>query len=274
MRVVVRLVAACVILLPGPGLLAQDMQIIELHHRMAAELLPVVQPLVEPGGVVTGTDNLLIVRTGARNFAEIQQAVAALDRAPRQLLISVDQGGLRQEDAAEVRGSATVGSGDVQVGVNRPPIGETGVQVQGAARTSRTDSGNASSVRTLEGSETYIALGQSRPVTTTQAVPGWHGPIVTQSTQYRDVRTGFYAIARVHGDRVTLEISPQQQSFRSVGSVETQGLVTTVSGRLGEWIPLGAVRDQSAGSTSGLLVWGTRSTGSEYSARVKVEEIP
>jgi type II secretory pathway component GspD/PulD (secretin) len=253
---------------------AQDMQIITLKHRMADEILPVVRPLVERGGVISGTDNLLIVRTSARNFVQIQQAVAALDRAPRQLLISVGQGGVSNDDDASVRGSATLGSGDVQVGVNRPPGAESGVQVQARSHTLQTDAGNVSSVRALEGSEAYIAIGQSRPVTTTSVTPGWHGPTVTQTTQYREASSGFYATARLSGERVTLEISPQQQAFRSRGAIDTQGVVTTVSGRLGERIPIGAVREQSSASANGLLRWGARASDSEYSAWVMVEEVP
>lgn len=244
------------------GATAQDMQIIELRHRSASELLPIVQPLVEQGGAITGTDNLLIVRTGASNLAQIRQAVAALDRAPRQLLISVRQGSPATEDAADVQGSATVGSGGADA------------RVEVSARSLHTNAGQLGSVRTLEGSEAWIALGQSRPVTSETVTTGGYGTTVTQSTTYRDTRSGFYATARLSGDRVTLEISPQQQAFRSRGSIDTQALVTRVSGRLGEWIPLGAVRRQAGDTTNGLLVWSTRSADSEYAAWVKVDEIP
>lgn len=269
-----RLALLAVLLLGAVLARAQDLQIIELKHRLAADLLPVVQPLVEQGGSITGTDNLLLVRTSAGNLAQIRQAVAALDRAPRQLLISVGQGNVGSDTAAGVRGSATIGSGDAQVGINRPPGPDGGVQVQGGARTLHTGSDNVGSVRTLEGSETFIAVGQSRPVTSTTVAPGWHGPTVTQTTEYREASSGFYATAHVNGDRVTLQISPQQQAFRSRGSLDTASLSTTVSGRLGEWIALGAVRSQQADSARGLLVWGTRASDSEYSAWVKVEEIP
>jgi type II secretory pathway component GspD/PulD (secretin) len=251
----------------------QQMQVINLKFRLADEILPVVRPLVEPGGVITGTDNVLFVRTDERNFAQIQQAVAALDRAPRQLLISVGQGNRVGDNSAGVRGSATVGSGDVQAGVNQPPGGQPGAQVQAQARASSANVDTVGSVRALEGNEAYIAIGQSAPVTTTQVTHGWYGPNVTQTTQYRDASTGFYATARLSGDRVTLEIAPQQQAFRSRGTIDTQGMTTTVSGRLGEWIPIGAVREQRSGSTTGVLVWSTRSSNSEYSAWVKVDEV-
>ncbi|HEX7374761.1 MAG TPA: secretin N-terminal domain-containing protein [Steroidobacteraceae bacterium] len=273
-RCVGRLTAAWFAVLLATCAVAQDMQIIELRHRMADEILPILQPLVESGGVITGSDNLLIVRTSAHNFEQIQQAVALLDRAARQLLISVRQGNAGSDSSTDVRGAATIGNGDVQVGVNRPPGAGSGVQVQGSSRTQQTGQGNVSSVRALEGSETYIAIGQSRPITTTSVTPGWHGSVVTQTTEFRDASSGFYATARVSGEQVTLEISPQQQAFRSRGSIETQGLTTTVAGRLGEWLPIGAVRNQSSGATNGVLVWGRQSSESEYSVAVKVEEIP
>ena len=264
----------CAALLAAAQVRAQEMQIIELRHRLADEVLPVVQPLVEPGGAITGTDNLLIVRTSAGNFAQIQQAVAALDRAARQLLISVGQGTVTRVDAASVQGSATIGGGDVQVGVNRPPSSGSGAEVRVQSRAQQANLHDVSSVRTLEGSEAYIAIGQSRPVTTTQVTPGWHGSTVTQTTEYRSASSGFYAIARINGDRVTLQISPQQQAFRSRGTIDSQGVVTTVSGLLGEWLAVGGVSEQGSVASGGLLTGGSRSSASDYTVWVKVEEIP
>ena len=82
---------------------AQSLQIIELHYRLADQILPSLQPLVEPGGVLSGTDSTLFVRTSPGNFEQIRQAVALLDRAPRQLLISVGQGTVETVADASVR---------------------------------------------------------------------------------------------------------------------------------------------------------------------------
>jgi hypothetical protein len=268
------LAIAGAIVLIATSLSAQELQVIDLKFRRADEIIPIVQPLLEAGGALTGMDNVLFVRTSAGNFAQIQRAVAMLDRAPRQLLISVGQGTVTDRSSAGVRGSATVGSGDVQIGVNRPPGFEPGVQAQVESGAQQAGIRNVSSVRTFEGTEAFIAIGQSAPVTTTTVVPGWNGPVVQQSTQYRDASSGFYATARISGDRVTLDISPQQQHFTSRGGVvETQGAATTVAGRLGEWIPIGGVREDRSDTASGLLVWGVRSASSEYSAWVKVDEI-
>lgn len=251
---IARPLVACVLMgwLASAG--AQDLQVIELRHRLADHVIPALQPLLEPGGVITGMDAMLFVRTSPGNFEQLRQAAALLDRRPRQLRLTVGQGTVATEARSAARGSATVGSDDVQVGVNRPPGDATGVAVTADHATQQADLRNVSSIRTLEGNETYIAVGQSTP--------------------YRAADTGFYATARVSGDTVTLEISPRQQRFAGRGGVvESGGATTTVSMPLGEWIELGAIRETTAGSTGGLLVWGRHGGASEYSAWVKVEEI-
>jgi type II secretory pathway component GspD/PulD (secretin) len=255
---------------------AQELAIIELRHRRAEDVIAVVQPLVEPGGVVSGVDNKLLVRTTPANLAEIRAAVEAIDRPQRQLLITVGQGTVADSGSARARGAATIGGGDVQVGVNRPPSAQSGVQASVRGSSQQATLSNVSSVRTLEGSETWIAVGQSVPFTTTTVTPGWNGS-VQRSTTFRDVSTGFFATVRLNGDVVTLEISPRQQQLRpsaAGGTVNTQGANTVVSGRLGEWMQVGAVREASSGAEAGLLVWGRQTGRTEYSAWVKVDAVP
>ena len=36
--------------------LGQSLTVIDLNHRTAAEVIPVLQPLLEPGGALTGQD--------------------------------------------------------------------------------------------------------------------------------------------------------------------------------------------------------------------------
>jgi type II secretory pathway component GspD/PulD (secretin) len=272
-----RAVVALVLVALAAVAAARELQLIELRYRLAEEILPVVQPLLEPGGVLTGADDVLFVNTSPANFEQIRQAVEMLDRRPRQLMITVGQGTVTRDDRTDLRGTATVGSSDAQVGVNAPPGEDRGAAVGVRSASQSANLHNTSSVRTLEGTETYIAIGQLVPLTTTQVVPGPRKPLEYTSTEFRDVSTGFYATVRLRGETVTLEVSPRQQRLRGASTapvVETAGLVSTVSGPLGEWIPLGAVQETGGGDTTGLLVWGRRSAESRYSAWVKVDEIP
>jgi type II secretory pathway component GspD/PulD (secretin) len=270
------LLALCLAFASG-AVAAQELQIIELHYRLAEAVIPTLQPLLEPGGVLTGTDNLLFVRTSPANLEQVRQAVAMLDRRPRQLIISVGQGSVASDYAGGVRGSATVGNDDVQVGVNRPPAGHSSVAVQARQVAQTVNLHNMSSVTTLEGAETYIAVGQSAPVTTTQVTPGWGGTSVVQATEYRDTSTGFYATARVDGDAVVLDIAPQQQRLSGPAAdrrVATAGLTTRLSGRLGEWLLAGGTSQSSTVGTRGLLTAGSQGNDARYDVWVKVEAAP
>jgi len=264
---------AMAILAAGPAL-ADELEIIDLRHRRAEDIIPIVLPLLEAGGALTGADDKLFVRSSPANLAQIREAVAAIDRPQRQLLITVGQGNAAARDGTSVRGNATIGSGDVRVGVNRPPAAESGATVITRSSSVQSDQQNTSSVRALEGTEAYISVGQSVPFTSTTVTTGRYPPLAQQSTSYRDVTSGFYATARVSGDLVTLEISSRQQAYRERDqTIDTQGVTSVVTGRLGEWIELGAVREAQSGSSSGLLVWGRHTGNSEFSARVKIDEI-
>jgi len=265
------------VLLVAPLVHAQSLESIPLQYRTAEELLPILQPLVPQDSVITGTGNVLFVRTDAATLRHIREAVASLDRAPRQLLITVGQVTNARGSGASVRGSGTIGSGDVQVGVNRPPASSAGGQVVVRSGTASDDIRNVSSVRALEGHETYVSLGQSRPFTSTTVTGGaYHPPVVSQSTGFRDVQTGFYATPRVSGDRVTLEISSRQQHLTGQAHdapVTTGRITTTVTGRLGDWMQIGGSAGDATGGNSGLVAWGARAELTQYSAWVKVDEV-
>jgi type II secretory pathway component GspD/PulD (secretin) len=267
---------AFVLALAWRAAVAQELEVIDLHHRLADDVIPVIEPLLAPGGVLTGMDDKLFVRTSAANLEQIRMALAAIDVEARQLLISVGQSSRSESHGAGARASASVGGDDAQVGVNRPPVAGTGADVQLHAGMRSTGVRSLGSVRALEGQEAYLAVGQSPSVTSSVVSPGWGQPGVRRTTTYRDAGSGFYAMARVQGERVTVEVSPFQQA--GSGSLrpgaEIRSINTRVSGRLGEWIPLGAVTETATGSERGLLVLGGQKSSSDYVAWIKVDEIP
>lgn len=273
-RVLTRIFLAALLL--APALRAQSLETIQLRFRAAEDILPILQPLVPPGAALSGMGDLLLVRADAATVEQLRAVVATLDRAPRQLLITVGQATNASGGGTTVRSSGTVGSGDVQVGVNRPPQADTGASVAIRSGTASDGMRNVSSVRALEGHESFIAVGQSRPFTSTTVTQGgFFPPVVTQTTDFRDVQAGFYATPRVNGERVTLEISPRQQRVTDgrQPTVTTGSVVTTVSGRLGEWIQIGGSSAVETTSRRSLGTWGTGSDLTQYSAWVKVDEI-
>jgi len=214
----------------------------------------VLRPLLEPGGVLTGADATLFVRASPGNVEQIRQAVALLDRAPRQLLISVGQGTAEARADSSARGS---------VEVTRPARDDARATVEARQRERRAEVQQVASVRAVEGYEAYVATGQDVALF---AGTGYHG-----------VTSGFYATARVNGDLVTLDIALRQRRARDTRSgpvIDTAGGITMISGRVGEWLPLGAVRESASDESSGWLSRDQRRARSQYDAWVKVDVLP
>ncbi len=266
------------------------LEVIPLHYRTAEEVIPVLRPMLAPEGTLSGFKGQLIVRTTPENLAEIKRILASLDSAPRQLLITVRQDADldRQRSTAGVSGS--VGGENARVTV--PPAsreryggsvvlreGDNRIRAHvlesGSAGTDR----NTQTLRVMEGREAFIRAGQSVPVRgrqVTRTVVG--GQVVEQvvdTTQYRDVTTGFYVRARVSGDRVVLDVSPQRETLSQDirGGVNVQRVVTTVSGRLGEWMELGGVGQTATAEQSVLLGRASSATRDDRRVLIKVEEI-
>src|SRR5438309_5487462 len=207
------------------SLTQQALEIIPLRHRTLDQVLPALQPLVEPGGALTGQSGQLIVRTSPANLAEIKRALEAIDRPPRRLQISV-----RFDDSLEAASQGIEAGGRVGGGGSR-----VDARVQGA-RSAAADRVEQRLV-VLEGGRAFITTGQSRPVMQRQRIQTPAGAVAQATIAMPDSGTGFDVTPRVAGDRVLIDIGSQR---------ETQRIVSTVSGPLGEWFALGAVSEAGA----------------------------
>jgi hypothetical protein len=263
-------------------------EVIPLKYRTAEQIIPVIQPLVGPEGSVGGFQGQLILRATPANLEEIRRILARIDTAPRRLVITVRQGaqGERSRRAAEVSGFAgndrarvfVPGSGETSGGnvVIRPGDDRLRARVIDSQRADADQS--TQTVQVLEGSSAFIRMGETRAVPTRQVrrtvIGGQVVEQVVESTEYRDASTGFYVLPRVTGDRVMLDVSPHRDSFsgQSPGAVSVQRVVTTVSGRLGEWIELGGIDQASSSQSSALLGAESRSAADRRQVLIKVEE--
>jgi type II secretory pathway component GspD/PulD (secretin) len=250
--VVVRsLIAGILIALGGAATAQFALEIIPLRHRTVEQVLPVLQPLVEPGGTLSGSRGQLFVRASPANVAEIKRALDAIDRPARRLQISV------RFDDAEDRERRALGG--------RAVVGSAGARVTVTAEESRRTSGERVDQRLqlLEGGRAFIFTGQSRPL----RVPG--------STEIQDVESGFEVTPRVAGDRVVLEVAAQRETPGArPGQVQGSRVATTVTARLGEWVELGGAGSQEARDDRGIGAARTERATQSRRVWLKVEELP
>lgn len=239
MRLLLLLLAAL------PAFAQHALEVIPLRHRTVDQVVPVLRPLLEPGGTLAGQASQLIVRTSPGNLAELRRALEAIDRPQRRLQILV-----RLEERAEAASRGVETSGR---------IGSRGARIDVRAQDERARAEDRidQRIRVLEGGHAFIATGQST------AIPQQEAVVI------RETATGFEAVPRLSGDTVFLDILQQ----RETPGGRFQRASTTVSARLGEWFEVGgaagtATRDDRA------ILSGTQAQSSE--ARriwIKVEEI-
>lgn len=252
-----------VALLLVAGSARAEVQVIELQHRAAEQVLPALRPHLSPQGSLSSYADKLIISTDPANLAALRAILAAIDRPARQLNISV-----RLEDSAEAsdRGAGLSG----RVG--------GGTELRGRVWSSRElrDSRVAQQARVSEGGTAYIHMGVSLPVTLRQVLLGPGGAVVSTSQTWRDLGAGFVASPSLAGERVTVDISPGQDILLRDpgGAVLTQRLSTTVSGRLGEWLPLGGGETVDSQSVSGMVSHSSREPRRRGRVLLMVEEVP
>jgi type II secretory pathway component GspD/PulD (secretin) len=253
------LIRFAVLLLAATGAQAQNaLEIIALRHRTAEQVLPALQPLVEPGGTLSGQGNQLFVRTSPANLAELRRALDALDLPQRRLLISVRFG-----DAAEASRRALDASGR---------IGNRGSEVDIRAQDSRAQAAERvdQRVQALEGARATIYTGESRPLRQRQFIQTPAGVVSQEVTVVQEMTSGFEVIPRVAGGMVEVEIAQQQRT--GVDSYQRSG--TTARGRLGEWFELGSVAMGAARDERGIASANRSALGETRRVWIRVDELP
>lgn len=233
--------------------LAQSLEVIDLKYRTATEVIPVLQPLVEQGGALTGQDYKLFVRASPANLRQLRAAVEQIDRKPNQLLVSV-----RRSTQDEVQRERAGVSGTVS---NRG----ADVSVHATESNARDHTSGIASVQVIEGSSAFISSGSDVPIVTSVAARAGRRPFAAATTGYRNVSSGFVVTPRVNGKQVVLDIEQQDERVAN-GSVQTQHLTTQVSGPLGEWIRLGGVNETASTQQRGIL-------SRQYSTQSNAREI-
>ena len=265
-----RILVALLLLLQATAIAASELDVIELRNRPAEEIIPLIKPMLNPGESISGQGFQLILKADSARQDRIRALVNKLDRAAAQLMISVFQGSERDLQALGIDAGIRYQDGDttIQIGKGSTTTKGHGIQATGKAIGTRTrmQDNPVHSLRITEGTTGYIETGKSIPYFSGNVYQQNNRQIVESSIAYKDVTSGFYVRPRVNGDRVILDISPHRDSLdaSASGAINTRSAATTISGRLGEWIPLGGTTSQIKRSST--------QTGKHYSTQDRYSE--
>jgi type II secretory pathway component GspD/PulD (secretin) len=261
--------------LTAPAAQAETIATIQLQNRPAEEVIPIVKPMLGPNDSITGQGFKLFLRASPETQKQVRQMIQSLDVAAKMLLISVFQGNDRDLRALGVSGDFKAQSSDGSVSIGSDKSRGRGADISYSTRNA---SGSVSTIstrgrlqdnpihqlRVTEGTEGYIETGKQIPYF---SGANWIAPgAVVGGVDYKDVTTGFYVLPRVHGEQVTMQVSPfkQSESRTRGGDINTQSANTTITGRLGDWLPIGGTTEQTQRSQSSIGSYSeTRSRNNE-----------
>lgn len=263
------------LLILSAGAHSGQLAVIELNHRRADDVIPVIMPFLGAGDTLSGKDNLLFLGTTPENLARIQEIIAHLDQTTRQLAITVVQGekALETLSALAVSGSVSIGDRITVGGDNHRGQPDDSITVDARSGTSRHHSMDVQRVRVQDGSTATIYVGLSEAVPLKS--PTHQGMRYHQIHQFREMLTGFQVTPRLSGDRITLEIETQRNfpADGGRGSVQTQGIQTRIQGRLDEWIEIGGILSQTARREAGRVYGGSVRQASRHNVFIKIDEL-
>lgn len=267
---------AAVLLICAAQAAAADypLTVIELRAQLPEAVIPVLEPLAGPDGVVVGSRGALFVRAAPERVADIRRALETLDRPSRNLVVEVRQGVTRQRGQLAV-GVAVDEGFEIGDGHGRVRIGPPGgTRAIAQAERGRGTLDLTQQVRVLEGQPARIRVGSERPIGHRETRSGPGGWITREHIGYADATSGFWVIPRVQGDRVILDIDTRAALPGRGGSVEAAGARSRIEGPLGAWLPLAATT--SEGRLHSIAPWGAASTTGtgQIQIDVRVTELP
>ena len=271
------------VLTGGDQGLGQELEVIDLFNRPASDLIPVLKPMVEQGGSLTGEGFKIIIKASPKNIAQVKKMIEELDVAQRRLYIHVSTDRKAIEAIREAQARARIKKDNITV-TSPGKVGEDGsividsgtseTSVEVEAKVYSTDTRSlepqAQTIMVNEGQWAVIRTGTAQPVMETrQNADG----TVTQTVRYQSVASYVKVKPEVRGNNVILSIEPQrsQMSPQGGGVIDESGLSTTVATHIGEWVELGGTYQHSQSSTNSTTYSTQRQSTEGMGIFVKVE---
>lgn len=209
----------------------QQVQVIQLEHRAASEVVPLIKPLLDSDVSLVADGFRLLVRGTPDQTEQTRKLVAQLDKAPQTLRLTLrtTRGDSSQAAGGSIQGHATTDGAQGRVHIYSTENDDEGTTVQ--------------HVRVTEGHPAYVHNDLQIPIVARAGFVGRRGAGYSERREHKTIPDGFYVLATVHGDTVTVRLAAHKATLtgKERGSVNTAGITTTVTGPLGRWLSVGGV---------------------------------
>ena len=199
-------------------------KVIDLTYSQADKIIPLLQPLLQPGEKISGSGSTLIVNVSPETLTALRVVLHKLDQPPVTFRITIHQGDTDwlSTQTDEVTYSTS----------------------------SNTDQQKSQSVNVINGSSAFVSTGTETPILTSVGV-GWNTGV---SYQQHPVNTGLQVEPHLQGSQVRLTVKRirEQQNQQAMQQFDNQQIDTTMMVPLDKWVVLGSAQgaDESSETQS------------------------
>lgn len=231
----------------------------------AADLVPVLAPLVGDGGSIGAYQDQLVIRSTPEKLAEIRALLKTLDRPLRNLLVEVRRSGRERSEqhAAGSTGQVLISNGGLRL------RGEVQLQHDTDTRAQN----DRYQIRAVEGSTVFLASGQDVPVLSvlpaTRPVPG-----AVASQAWLPAPSGVQVTPRLLADGQVLLDVEFVESRVDEGGIARVGGRTQLTIPPGQWAPFARIEQRQQASRQGVTGRDASTQDSATPLEIRVQILP
>lgn len=223
---------------------ANEVAVIKVKYRKAAELIPVVQSMLSANGSVTVSQrvNSLVIVDNPEAIRRVYAYLERFDKPVEQVRIHVrfNTSGSDEERAVAARGRYSNENVSIAVGGKK----KDGVEISGQDRGHRRSSSFGAFVVAMSGSPAFISTGEEIPYQQGSAFVRRHAP-GDGTVEWQTAESGFEITPIVAGDNVHLKIVPfVAYDDRKDAVIRFFTAQTELTTPFGQWVEIGGTADQ------------------------------
>jgi type II secretory pathway component GspD/PulD (secretin) len=248
------------LLLPLAAAASPVLKSVPLHHRAPDEVVTLLRPLAPQGVSLIAGEGEVLISGEPSLVAPMVEAAQKLDKAQKALIITVREGGSGAAESQGIRAQGTVDKPEVRIYGTRD----------------RDNPASSRQIRTLENQWARVSSGTAVPIVQQSTTTTPYGTTTQQTTQYKDVESGFEVRPRLAGKDVIVDVRSfhGNVSRQGGGMIDSASTESTVQGALGQWIEIGGTVDEQRRDEHGTL-YATRSRERRMGTlQIKVEIAP
>ncbi len=195
-------------------------KVINLTYAQADKIIPLIQPLLQPGEKISGSGQMLIVNVSRETLTELRVILHKLDQPPVTFQITIHQGDTDwlSSQTDEVTYSTS----------------------------SNTEQQQSQSVNVINGSSAFVSTGTEVPIISSVGAI-WDAGV---SYEQHQVNTGILVEPHLQGSQVRLTVKRrrEQQNQQAMQQFDNQQIDTTMMVPLDKWVTLGSAQGADVSS--------------------------